>query len=102
MNENEADKTVLTGALRELMRRNSQLSSMVILLSYICDKNKCNGMLTVGEACEQLGISISDFKEARKRGYIGPSAMGEYSVFELAMLPEQLRRRATNKKLAEL
>ena len=83
-------KLIEEETLRELLSTQFQLSYSIILLSYICQRNKLDTTLTANEAGGIIKLS------PRNRCLIRAVNCGTcklYSIFDLAMLAANLHRK---------
>lgn len=89
-------KLIEEQTLRELLTQCYQQSYSVMLLSYICMRNKLDITLTAAEASGVLKLSPRQINEARSRCQIRAVNGGTfrlYSAFDLAMLAANLNRK---------
>lgn len=89
-------KLIEEETLRELLSTQFQLSYSIILLSYICQRNKLDTTLTANEAGGIIKLSPRQINDARNRCLIRAVNCGTcklYSIFDLAMLAANLHRK---------
>ena len=89
-------KLIEEETLRDLLKTQYQQSYAIILLSYICSREKLDASLTVTEAGGVLKLSPRQINDARARCQIRAVNCGKfklYSIYDLAMLAANLHRR---------
>ena len=83
-------------ALRDLLRTYYQQSYSVMLLSYVCYRNKVDTLFSMAEAGGVLYLSPRQLNEARDRCQLRAVNCGRfklYSIYDLAMLAANLHRK---------
>lgn len=81
----------------QFIKKISRLSSMVLLLEYVCSQKKIEMTLTAAELCEVLKITPQQLDDCRKRQWIKGALLVRgiyvYRAYDVALLSERLKRR---------